>query len=58
MNKIPGIKAIFFDFDGTLIDVSKRELYAIHDTVNHFGLEVSRARVKKLLENCMNAHLH
>ena len=53
MNKITEIKAIFFDFDGTLTDISKREVYAIHHTVNHFGLTVSTVQVKQLLNNIM-----
>jgi phosphoglycolate phosphatase-like HAD superfamily hydrolase len=43
------VKAIFFDFDGTLINVHERELYAIHDTVNHFGLKMSIEEVRSLL---------
>jgi len=42
------MKAIFFDFDGTLIDINQREIEVIYDTVNHFGLRVSRTRVKQL----------
>jgi beta-phosphoglucomutase-like phosphatase (HAD superfamily) len=43
------IKAIFFDLDGTLINILKREAYAIHDTVSHFGLKVSMEEVRSLL---------
>jgi len=47
------IKAIFFDLDGTLTDISKREIHAIHDTAKHFGLKVSKAQVKQLHDNIM-----
>jgi len=43
------MKALFFDFDGTLTDINQREIEVIHDTVNHFGLSVSKARVKQLI---------
>jgi len=42
------MKALFFDFDGTLTDINQREIEVIYDTVNHFGLRVSRNRVKQL----------
>jgi len=42
------MKAVFFDFDGTLTDINQREIEVILDTVNHFGLKVSRTRVKQL----------
>ena len=42
------MKALFFDLDGTLTDINQREIEVIHDTVNHFGIRVSRTRVKQL----------
>lgn len=42
------MKALFFDFDGTLTDINKREIEVIHDTANHFGLRISRTKVKQL----------
>lgn len=42
------MKALFFDLDGTLIDITLREIEVIHDTVSHFGISVSRTRVKQL----------
>ncbi len=42
------MKVLFFDFDGTLIDIHQREIEVIHDTVNHFGLTVSKPKVKQL----------
>lgn len=42
------VNALFFDFDGTLTDINQREVEAIHDTVNHFGTEVSKAKVRQL----------
>jgi phosphoglycolate phosphatase-like HAD superfamily hydrolase len=42
------MKALFFDLDGTLTDIRQREIEAIYDTANHFGLSVSRTRVKQL----------
>ncbi len=42
------MKALFFDFDGTLTDINQREIEVIHDTVNHFGIPVSKNRVKQL----------
>lgn len=42
------MKALFFDFDGTLTDINQREIEVIHDTVNHFGIPVSKTRVKQL----------
>jgi len=41
------MKAVFFDFDGTLTDINQREIEVIHETVNHFGLKVSRTKVKQ-----------
>lgn len=42
------MNALFFDFDGTLTDIGQREIEVIYDTVNHFGLRVSKTRVKEL----------
>jgi len=42
------LKALFFDLDGTLIDITRREIEVIYDTVIHFGVSTSRARVKQL----------
>jgi phosphoglycolate phosphatase-like HAD superfamily hydrolase len=42
------MKALFFDFDGTLTDINEREIEVISDTVSHFGSKVSRTRVKQL----------
>jgi len=42
------VKVLFFDFDGTLTDINQREIEVIYDTVNHFGLRVSKNRVKHL----------
>lgn len=42
------MKALFFDFDGTLTDINQREIEVIYDTVNHFGIPVSKTRVKQL----------
>lgn len=47
------LRAVFFDLDGTLTDITNREVYAIHDAANHFGLKISRARVKQLLDDIM-----
>jgi len=43
------VKALFFDLDGTLTDINQREIEVIHDTLNHFGMRVSRTRVKRLI---------
>ena len=43
------MRALFFDFDGTLTDIDQREVEVIHDTVNHFGLGVSKSRVRQLI---------
>jgi phosphoglycolate phosphatase-like HAD superfamily hydrolase len=43
------IKTIFFDLDGTLTNILEREAYAIHDTVNYFGLRISLEEVRSLL---------
>jgi len=43
------VKGLFFDFDGTLTDINQREVEVIHDTVNHFGLGVSKDKVKQLI---------
>jgi phosphoglycolate phosphatase-like HAD superfamily hydrolase len=37
-----------FDLDGTLTDIGRRGAEAIWDTVNHFGVKVSKTRVKQL----------
>ena len=42
------IKVLFIDLDGTLTDILEREVEAIYDTANHFGLVVSRARIRRL----------
>jgi len=42
------MKALFFDFDGTLTDINQREIEVIYDTVNHFGIGVSKTRVRQL----------
>ena len=42
------MKALFFDFDGTLTDINQREIEAIYDTANHFGTRASKAKVKQL----------
>lgn len=42
------MKALFFDFDGTLTDINQREVEAIYDTMNHFGTRVSQTRVRLL----------
>jgi len=42
------MKALFFDFDGTLTDINQREIEVIYDTANHFRLRVSKTRVKQL----------
>jgi len=42
------MRALFFDLDGTLTDIDQRGIEAIHDTVNHFGLRISKTRVKQL----------
>jgi len=42
------MKALFFDFDGTLTDINKREIEVIYDTMNHFGTKVSKTKVKQL----------
>ncbi|MEM3011463.1 MAG: HAD family phosphatase [Candidatus Bathyarchaeia archaeon] len=42
------MKALLFDLDGTLTDISRREIETLFDTVNHFGLNVSRAEVEKI----------
>jgi len=42
------MKSLFFDFDGTLIDINQREIEVIYDTVNHFGIPISKTRVKQL----------
>ena len=50
MNGMDEITAVFFDLDGTLIDISRREVYAVQDAASYFGVEVSRVKVKRLLE--------
>lgn len=42
------MKALFIDLDGTLTDILEREVEAIYDTAIHFGLKVSKARIKRL----------
>jgi phosphoglycolate phosphatase-like HAD superfamily hydrolase len=42
------MKALFFDLDGTLTDISRREIETLFDTVNHFGLKASKLDVKKV----------
>ena len=42
------MKSLFFDLDGTLIDINQREIEVIYDTVNHFGKAVSKSKVKQL----------
>lgn len=42
------MKSLFFDLDGTLIDINQREIEVIYDTVNHFGITVSKSKVKQL----------
>jgi len=42
------MKALFVDLDGTLTDILEREVEAIHDTANHFGLSFSKAKIKRL----------
>ena len=42
------MKALFIDLDGTLTDILKREVEAIHDTAIHFGLNPSKAKIKRL----------
>jgi len=41
------MKALFFDFDGTLTDINQREIEVIYDTVNHFGMRVSKSRIRQ-----------
>jgi len=43
-----GVKALFFDLDGTLTDINQREVEVIYDTVTHFGLKATKAKVKEL----------
>jgi FMN phosphatase YigB (HAD superfamily) len=42
------VKALFFDLDGTLTDIDRREVEVIYDTVTHFGLKTSKRKVKEL----------
>lgn len=42
------MKALLFDFGGMLTDIDQRETEVVNDTVNHFGLRVSKTRVKQL----------
>ena len=42
------MKALFIDLDGTLTDILEREVEAIYDTANHFGLQIPKARIKRL----------
>jgi beta-phosphoglucomutase-like phosphatase (HAD superfamily) len=41
------MKALFFDFDGTLTDINQREIEVIYDTMNHFGIKISKTKVKQ-----------
>jgi len=43
------MRALFFDLDGTLTDINKREIEVIRETLNHFGLKVSRTRVEQAI---------
>jgi phosphoglycolate phosphatase-like HAD superfamily hydrolase len=43
-----GKTTLFFDLDGTLTDIDRRETEVIYDTANHFGLRVSRTEVNRL----------
>jgi len=43
------VKALFFDLDGTVTDINRRETEVIFDTVSHFGLSTSKSRVKQLI---------
>jgi len=47
-NAVGRMKALFFDLDGTLTDINQRGIEAMYDTVSHFGLNISKARVKQL----------
>jgi len=42
------VNALFFDFDGTLTDINQREIEVIYDTVGHFGMKVSKTKVKQV----------
>lgn len=42
------MKALFFDLDGTLTDISRREIETLIETLKHFGVDVSKANVKKI----------
>jgi len=42
------MKVLFIDLDGTLTDILEREVEAIYDTANHFGLAISKARIRRL----------
>ncbi len=44
------MKALFIDLDGTLTDILHREVEAIHDTAIHFGLKISKKRIKQLCD--------
>jgi phosphoglycolate phosphatase-like HAD superfamily hydrolase len=50
------MKALFFDLDGTLTDIRQREVETIYDTANHFGVSVSRTKVKQLVRQ-MPSHI-
>jgi len=41
------MKTLFFDFDGTLTDINQREIEVIYETVNHFGMRVSKSRIRQ-----------
>lgn len=42
------MKFLFVDLDGTLTDILERQVEAIHDTANHFGLDFSKAKIRRL----------
>jgi FMN phosphatase YigB (HAD superfamily) len=53
MNEVTrSVKALFFDLDGTLTDIDRRKIEVIYNTVTHFGLKTSKAKVKEL---CLRA---
>ena len=52
MKNLGGLKAIFFDLDGTLTDISEREMHAIKDTASHFGVETPIADLRKIFDRC------
>ncbi len=42
------MKALFIDLDGTLTDILQREVEAIYDTAIQFGLNLSKAEIRRL----------